>query len=128
MNAWPGTKYRIPYMDKREVCILSMELLTKVEKAEEAADEKRAEAQREAREILKNAEEATLVAGRSASIIDRELAAEVLETARANVQTAILERQQIESADRTALREKAAQLLDRTAASIFERIVNDGHR
>ncbi len=107
---------------------VSLELLARVEQAEAAAEERRASAQKEAREILKGVEEATLAMGRAAGLANRELAAEVLNAARAEAQRQIEAKQKAEAAEHEALRALAAQKLANASSIIFERVVNDGHR
>lgn len=107
---------------------MSMDLLSKVEGAEALAEEQRAAAQREAREILKGVEEATLAAGRAGSLANRDLSAEALAGARAEAQRAIEANRRTEAAERDALRARAVERLPQATTIILERVVDDGHR
>lgn len=107
---------------------MSMELLTKVEQAEAAANEIHAEALREAREVLKSAEEAELAADREASALNRKRAAQVLEDARLSAAAQIQARRDCESTERAAQRDQAMKRIDRAVGIILERVVTDGRR
>ncbi len=107
---------------------LSIELLTKVEKAEAEAEEIRAAAAREARDMLKGAEEAVLAESRAASLAHRELVTQALEQAKLDVEQEIQRTEKQQTSERAAQREQAMARIDRAAAIIFERVVNDGHR
>jgi vacuolar-type H+-ATPase subunit H len=109
----------------RTVCYLLQELLTQVEEAEAAADQLRAEAQRQAREIVKAAEEAALLSSRAASAASRQLTGDVLEGARAEAQKRIESSAQAEAGLQAELRDMAAGRLDRVAAMIYARIVTE---
>jgi len=115
-------------LEAKKVLILSMELLTKVEQAEAAANEIHAEALREAREVLKSAEEAELAADREASALNRKRAAQVLEDARLSAAAQIQARRDCESTERAAQRDQAMKRIDRAVGIILERVVTDGRR
>ncbi|MDR3051679.1 MAG: hypothetical protein LBU67_08145 [Oscillospiraceae bacterium] len=105
-----------------------MQFLSQVERAEAQAEERRADAQREARDILKAVEEANLAAQRAANGADRDLAAQALRRAESQAQAEIAARREKQAAQRAAQDAQARGRLDAAVATIFERVVNDGHR
>lgn len=107
---------------------MSMELLKSIEQAETKAEGIRADAQKEARDILKVVEEVTVQNERAAALDHRALAQRVLEDARATATRRIEAMAAQEQASREAVEDAARAKLDKAAALIYERVVSDGHR
>ncbi len=107
---------------------MSLELLKSIEAAEVKAVEMRAEAQKEARDILKSVEEACIADERSAALEHRALGQRILEDARATANRRSDAQAGKEAAERDAVAKAAQARLDQAAQVIFERIVRDGHR
>lgn len=107
---------------------MSLELLQSIEKAEAKAEGVRAEAQREAREILKTMEDMTLKNERDAVLEHRELTQYVLEEARVTATRRIEMMKDTQAAAREAVTNAARKRMDAAADLIYERVVQDGHR
>lgn len=107
---------------------MSLELLQSIEKAEGRAEEIRANAQKEAREMLKGVDEACVSNERAAALDHRAQAQRIAEEAR----NAASRRIEAMAADEAKAREQvttaARAKLDAAANLIFERVVVDGHR
>lgn len=107
---------------------MSLELLQSIEKAELGAEAIRADAQKEAREILKAVEEACTQNERTAAIDQRAMAQRVLEDARLAATKHIEVAAAKDKDARDAVVAAARQKLDAAANLIFERVVENGHR
>lgn len=107
---------------------MSLELLTSIEKAEARAEEIRAEAQREARDILKSVEEACTHNERDAALQQRAMVQRVLEDARETANRRIETEAAAEAGRREAVTIAAKGRLEDAANLIFERVVGDGNR
>lgn len=107
---------------------MSLELLKSIENAEGKAEDIRAGAQREAREIMKGVEEAVVTNERSAALEHRALAQQIAEDARQAATRRIEAMAAEEAQARTQVTGTARAKLDAAANLIFERVVNDGHR
>lgn len=107
---------------------MSLELLQGIEQAEGKAEEIRAEAQREARDMLKSAEEASVQNERNAALDQRAIIQRILDDARQTAQKRIDAMRQAEKEARGAVTETAEKKLDMAANLIFERVFQDGHR
>lgn len=107
---------------------MSLELLQSIEKAEARAEEIRADAQREAREMIKSVEEVCVTNERSAVMDHRTLSQGILEEARGTAQKRIAAMEEKEAQTRGAITAAARKNLDRAADLIFERVVQHGHR
>lgn len=107
---------------------MSLELLQSIEKAEAKAESIRAQAQREAREILKSMEDMTLKNERDAVLEHRELTQYVLEEARVSAARRIERTLDAEARAREAVTDAARNKVAAAANLIYERVVQDGHR
>lgn len=106
----------------------SLEVLKDIEKAEARAENILAEAQRESREMVKAAEEASLAQSLSAAQEHRALAQRILEDAQATVRKRIDALNEADARSREQVCGQARKKLDAAAQRIFERIVSDGNR
>lgn len=107
---------------------MSLELLKNIEKAESAAEAIRAEAQREARELLKAVEEVTVSNEREAVQENRRLTQRVLEDARETAGRSIDKAAQAEAKKREEIAARARGKIGTAADLIFERVVSHGDR
>lgn len=107
---------------------MSLELLKRIEAAESKADEARAEAQREARDVIQSVETACVVHEREAVLEHRALGQRIVEDAKETAMRRNASMEKEQAAKRDAVRGAARQKLDTASQFIFERIVNDGHR
>ena len=107
---------------------MSLKLLQSIQEAEARAEAVRAEAQREAREMLKTVEEVCVGNERQAVLEQRALAQRTLQDAKAAAQRRIAAAALDETAARDALLDAARARLNEAAERIFERVVHDGHR
>lgn len=107
---------------------MANDLMERIQQAERGAEQQRAQAALEAREILKGVEEASLASQRDAQAQGRELAAQKLEQAQAAIDQEIQGQQAQSTAARETERAAAQQRVDQAAAWIFERIVEHGNR
>lgn len=107
---------------------MSMELLQRIEQAETQAEGIRAQAQREARDILKGVEETIVTSERSAVLEHRAMAQHVLEEAERTAHKRIGQAAAAEAEQRAETVAAARQRLQAAANLIYERVVNDGHR
>ena len=121
---------------------MSLEILQSIEQAEAKADGMRAEAQKQAREILKSVEAACLAQERAAAIEHRalyehlyhkpsldvdELYQQLMEQDRVRVAGELAKKSQSYAAERANLCKAAEARLEQAATQIFERIVRHGH-
>ena len=104
------------------------ELLDKIEAAEAEAEGLRAEAAREARDIVKSVEEACLAEEREAMLKIRQDANQIIDQMRQVTQDEIRTLEVRRSAEREAMRGIAQARVDIAANAIFERIVLHGNR
>ncbi len=105
---------------------MSLELLKSIERAEAQADDARAKAQREGRDMLKSVEEACLVQERNAALEHRALAQRILDDAKATAQKRIAQMETQQAAEREGIAKEAQKRIDLAAQRIFERVVNHG--
>ena len=105
---------------------MSLEILQSIEQAEAKADGMRAEAQKQAREILKSVEAACLAQERAA-IEHRALYQQLMEQDRVRVAGELAKKSQGYATERAALCKAAEARLEQAATQIFERIVRHGH-
>ncbi len=103
-------------------------LLEQIEKAEQQADEIRAQAAREARDIIKSVEEASAAMSRQAVKEMHEAASRTLEEARISTQDEIKTLEMRRSAERESLKKLAQARVSKAGRAIFERVVADGAR
>ena len=109
---------------------MSLEILQSIEQAEAKADGMRAEAQKQAREILKSVEAACLAQERAAAIEHRALYQQLMELReqdRVRVAGELAKKSQSYAAERANLCKAAEARLEQAATQIFERIVRHGH-
>lgn len=107
---------------------MSLEILKSIEQAEGRAEEIRAQAQREARDMIKASEEASVQNERSAALEQRGVVQAILDDARRAAEKRIASMAQEEEAACQAVAEAARKHLDAAANLIFERVVENGHR
>lgn len=107
---------------------MSLEILASIEQAEARAEEVRAQAQREAREMLKSVEEACVQGERTAALDQRAMMQSLVEEARLAADKRIRQMAAQEAVSREALMDVARVKLDEAADVIFERVVENGHR
>lgn len=107
---------------------LSLDLLSQIERAEQSAEEVRADAAREARDILKAVEEACLVSERDAARDIREGAQRLTEETRIGTQDEIRALEVRRSGEREILRRDAQGRVAQAGGLVFERVVKNGHR
>lgn len=107
---------------------MSLELLKKIEEAEAKQEASRAEAQKEARDILKSVEEACVSHERDAALEHRALVQRVLEDAKATANRRI-EAMAVEQAkEREGVLFAARARIGAAADEIYKRVVQDGAR
>lgn len=107
---------------------MSIALIHDIRAAEQAAEEIREAAAREARDIVKGVEEALAAFEREENAKTRESVAQQLAEAKKRAEIEIHSIEARRSAERQALRQVAEGRVSRTAQSIFERIVGNGNR
>lgn len=107
---------------------MSLDLLSKIEQAEKAAEEIRLEAAKQAREMMKSTEEACMISEREAVKEIREEAQRLIDEVRVGTQDEIRTLEVRRSLQRENIREKAQGNLGKAGQAIFERIVSNGNR
>ncbi|MEG0766531.1 MAG: hypothetical protein RR482_02340 [Clostridia bacterium] len=107
---------------------MSLELFERIQTAEANADAIRAEAQREARDMLKSVEAACLAEERRAAQEHRAGAQRKLEDAQQKMEKELEQEKAAHEKARQTVNEAAKARLPQAAALIFERVVNNGHR
>lgn len=107
---------------------MSQELLLQIHQAEEQAEQIHQKAINEAREIIKAVEEATAIDARQAAKDIREGAQRLIDEARIGTEDEIKSLEVRRSAEREAMKEMAMRRVDEAAKTLFERIVENGHR
>lgn len=106
---------------------MSMELLGRVEQAEAQAEAIRAQAQQEAREMIKGVEEACVAGERAAALDQRGMSQRILEDARSTAEKRIEAMAADETASREAMVADAKKKVGAAATLIFKRVVEDGN-
>ena len=107
---------------------MSMTLIHDINAAENAAEEIRQVAARDARDLVKGVEEALAAYEREENAKTRDAAAQALSEAKKRAETDIHAIEVRRSAERQALRQVAEGRVAKAAQFIFERIVADGDR
>lgn len=107
---------------------MSSTILEQIEKAEHEAESIRVQATREARDIVKAVEEASIAQGRQAARSQAEAAQRKIEAARVLIGDEIKALEVRRGAERENLRKAASARVDKAGQLIFERVVLDGHR
>lgn len=103
-------------------------ILERIQAAEEEAQAIRAQAAREARDILKATEEDMSLKARQMAKAQTELAQRRVEGARVMIGDEIKALEVRRSAQREAMKKEAAARVDQAGKLIFERVVLNGHR
>lgn len=103
-------------------------LLDQIELAEQQADEIRAGAQKEAREILKSVEEANQIMERQQTREMHDAAARRIDEARVTTDDEIRALQMRRESEREALKRTAQARVSQAGRAVFERIVHNGNR
>lgn len=103
-------------------------LLDKIEQAEAQADMIRANAQKEAREMIKAVEEANLSMERQMTKDMHDKASHRLEEAKIATQDEIKALEMRRSSEREALKRTAQAHVSQAGMAVFERVVNHGDR
>lgn len=103
-------------------------LLDQIEQAEQQADNMRAQAQKEARDIIKSVEEANQAMERQQTKEMHEAASHRLEEARVATQDEIKALELRREGEREALKRTAQARVSQAGAAVFERIVANGNR
>lgn len=111
-----------------EVTELSVTLLDQIMEAEAKADQIRAEAQKEAREIIKSVGEANQAMERQTAREMHDRAQRKLDEARTSVQDEIKALELRRASEREALKRTAQARVSQGAQAVFERVVNNGSR
>lgn len=106
---------------------MSLEILQSIEQAEAKAEELRADAQKQAREIVKSVEAACLAQERAAAVEHRALYQQLMEQDRQRVAEELARKSERYAAERAKLCKAAEARLEQAATQIFERIVRHGH-
>lgn len=106
---------------------MSLEILQSIELAEGKAEAMRADAQKQAREIVKSVEAACLAQERAAAVEHRALYQKLMEQDRARVAGELEQKSREYAAERARLCKAAEARLEQAATQIFERIVRHGH-
>ncbi|MEG0144542.1 MAG: hypothetical protein RR739_00595 [Clostridia bacterium] len=102
-------------------------VMEQIEKAEREADSIRAEASKEARDIVKAVEEALSAQIRQEVKANAEATANKLEAAKALIGDEIKSLEVRRSAERETMRKSAQARVASAGQAIFERVVADGH-
>lgn len=106
---------------------MSLEVLDSIREAEKKAEEKRLDAQHQAREIAKSVEAACAAQLRSAAVDNRTLYQKILDEKRAEVSQSLEKAKTTYAQERAVLAEKAGKNLDAAASRIYERVMSNGH-
>ena len=107
---------------------MSNAILGQIEAAEQAAEEIRAKAAREAREMIKSVEEAVVIESRQMGKSLHEESQRRIEAARLRVGDEIKSLEVRRSAEREAMRKLAQARVKSAGQAVFERVVDNGHR
>jgi F0F1-type ATP synthase membrane subunit b/b' len=107
---------------------LSLELLKSIQEAEAQAEAERANAQREAREILKGVTEACTENERHAAVEHRALFQSMQDEKKKQVEQKLTQLAAVKEQKRDELMRTVQQRLPMAADRIAERILSDGNR
>lgn len=107
---------------------MAKEMFEAIQAAEESAERSVQEAQRQARELLKETESVCLDNERKMAQEHRALQQSILEEKRAHVRQEIEAGHKEKAALQDAMIMEARQRLDLAAQTIFERVISDGDR
>jgi vacuolar-type H+-ATPase subunit H len=107
---------------------MALELMEQIKAAELKADNERARAQRDGREIVKSVEEACLEQERAAQQDARQLYQQAMSETRGGVEKEIASHGAQKRSAAASMTAAAEKNVAAAARLVFERIVNDGHR
>lgn len=107
---------------------LSLELLKSIQEAETQAEAERANAQREAREILKGVTDACTENERRAAVENRTLFQSIQDQKKTQVEKKLAQLNLTKEQARSEMLRAAQQRLPMAADRIAERILSDGNR
>ena len=107
---------------------MAIELMEEIKAAEARADDVRAQAQRESREMIKSVEEACMEHERAAQKDARKIYQDALNAKRAAVEKEIASHSGEKKRALDDMMAKARKNVSSAAQLVFERIVNDGNR
>ncbi len=107
---------------------MSLELLKSIKEAEAQAESGRANAQREAREMIKGVTDACTENERHAAVEHRTLFQNMLEEKKVQVEQQLRQLASGSQKGREELLKSAHKRLNVAADSIVKRVLNDGHR
>ncbi len=107
---------------------LSLELLKSIQEAEAQAEAERANAQREAREILKGVSDACTENERRAAMEHRVLFQSIQDEKKTQVEQKLMQLATMKEQARNEMMRVAQQRLPMAADKIAERILSDGNR
>ena len=107
---------------------LSLELLKSIQEAEAQAEAERANAQREAREIIKGVTDACTENERRAAVEHRALFQSIQDEKKKQVEQKLVKLSAAKEQARSEMMRAAKQRLDSAADRIAERILSDGNR
>ncbi len=102
---------------------LSLELINQIEQAEREAEEIRNNSLREARDVIKSVDEASIIYVRNSQLEIRDSVQRIIEEARIRTQDEIKELEIKRAMERESIRRAAQKKLDIASKLIFERIV-----
>lgn len=107
---------------------LSLELLKSIQEAEARAEAERANAQREAREILKGVTDACTENERRAAVEHRALFQSILDEKKTQVELKLMQLASGQEQERNEMMRAAQQRLQTAADRIVKRVISDGNR
>ncbi|MDR0928738.1 MAG: hypothetical protein LBM74_03375 [Oscillospiraceae bacterium] len=107
---------------------MSVQLLESVEAAEAKAEALRAEAQKEAREILQATDAACAANERQAALEHRQMARRILDDAKEAAERHMAERAGRQAEQNAAQMQAARAKIDQAAACLLERVMRNGSR
>ena len=107
---------------------MAVKLLEQIRMAEQAAEQMRHDAQREAREMIKASEEASAHARRDADLNARTLYRKEMARNEQRVSEELRSAAHVQEAQRRQVVERARTRIPDAAKLIAERILSDGHR
>jgi F0F1-type ATP synthase membrane subunit b/b' len=107
---------------------LSLELLKSIQEAEAQVEAERANAQREAREILKGVADACTENERRAAVEHRALFQRIQDEKKTQVEQKLKQFASVKEQARSEMMSASQQRLSKAAGRIAERILSDGNR
>lgn len=107
---------------------VSLELLKSIQEAEARAEAERANAQREAREIIKGVMDACTENERRAAVEHRALFQSILDEKKTQVEHRLKQLASVKEQERDEMMRAARQRLPEAADRIVKRVLSDGNR